>query len=246
MAKYSSLGPVFAILLAGCGPDSDDGVPDEPGSQPEADDDDQDEPGLMASDAAARKPDRSMDAALAMPRVEDAAMADAGSGDAARGTMQADASRVQVVSDAGDRRDAAPDAADAALPPAAARTVKVVSKDVWTASGFEVEAGRCYQLEAKIDDPWRDLDVPADLSGWIDKKDARIALFAPFRRVAQDDIGFYQFATCVNKKLDQCFPVGASSTVCPKVSGELFFFVNDVSGFESNNVGTATVSVRAK
>jgi hypothetical protein len=34
--------------------------------------------------------------------------------------------------------------------------------------------------------------------------------------------------------------------VCPKVAGELFFFVNDVAGFETNNVGTATVSIHAK
>jgi hypothetical protein len=142
-------------------------------------------------------------------------------------------------------RDAATPA-DAQVPGALPHTFKVDSKAEWTASGFKVEAGHCYTIEATIDDKWLDLDVPADLSGWKDKKDARISLFAPFRRVAQADIGFYQFATCVNKKTDQCFPVLASSTVCPKIAGELFFFVNDVAGFETNNVGTATVSIRAK
>ena len=153
--------------------------------------------------------------------------------------------------------DATTPQADAALPvvdaqvavqadAATAKVIKVDSKDEWTASGFQVQAGKCYSIMTKIDDKWLDLDVPADLSGWTDKTDPRYGLFAPFRRVVQDDIGFYQFATCIDKKLDQCFPVGENSTVCPKVSGELNFFCNDVPGFESNDVGTATVTIQAK
>jgi hypothetical protein len=48
----------------------------------------------------------------------------------------------------------------------------------------------------------------------------------------------------VDKTADQCFPVGAMTNVCPKSSGELFF-INDAPGFESNNVGAATVTITA-
>ena len=128
----------------------------------------------------------------------------------------------------------------------AAQTVHVDSKVAWNASGFHVEAGKCYLVQTKIDDQWLDADVKANLMGWADQSDPRLALFAPLRRVVQPDIGFYQFATCVDKALDQCFPIGESSTICPKVSGELFFFVNDAPGFETNNVGTATLTIQAK
>jgi hypothetical protein len=127
----------------------------------------------------------------------------------------------------------------------AAHVVHVDSKVTWNASGFQVEAGKCYLVQTKIDDKWLDLDVKANLMGWADQSDARLALFAPLRRVVQPDIGFYQFATCVDKALDQCFAIGEASTICPKMSGELFFFVNDAPGFETNNVGTATVTIQA-
>lgn len=153
--------------------------------------------------------------------------------------QDADASR--LTTDSG--TDAAPGHADA-MPQA--HVVHVDSKAEWTPSGFRVEAGRCYSVQAKIDDVWLDLDVKANLEGWVDQSDLRIPLFALFRRVQQNNIGFYQFASCVNRKLDQCFPIGASSNVCPRISGELFFFVNDVPGFESNNVGTATVMITRK
>jgi hypothetical protein len=122
----------------------------------------------------------------------------------------------------------------------------VDSKAEWTPSGFQVEAGKCYAVRAKIDNQWLDSDVEANLDGWADQSNVLIGLFAEFRRVQQDDIGFYQFATCVDRKLDQCFPIHESSSICPHVSGELFFFVNDAPGFEDNNVGTATVTIQAK
>jgi hypothetical protein len=50
--------------------------------------------------------------------------------------------------------------------------------------------------------------------------------------VVQPEIGFYQFATCVDKALDQCFAINESTTICPKVSGELFFFAAALSHCE--------------
>jgi len=115
------------------------------------------------------------------------------------------------------------------------------SRQEWAASGFSVVAGSCYDISAQIDDQWLDSDVPADLNGWQDAGDPRAALFTPLRRVRDDDIGFYQLACCVEQDVEQCFAIGDGATICPEVDGELFFFVNDVPGFEDNNVGTATI-----
>jgi hypothetical protein len=176
----------------------------------------------------------------------DAAGPDAASTDAGLPSSTRDAS-----TDAADAAPLVPDAATDAAPSrgpeaGAAQIVSVDSKAEWTPSGFHVEAGKCYAVSAKIDDRWLDDDVPADLNGWADQSDVRLVLFEPFRRVATDDIRFFQFAACVDRDLTQCFAIGTTTTVCPKASGELFFFVNDVPGFESNNVGTATVSLAAK
>jgi hypothetical protein len=218
-SSYFRLVLAMVGVLAGCGSDSpakDTG--DDPDSGPNADSD-------GALDATVGKP--STDSAVNSGG-PDARVGDAGGLGA--GTV-----------DAGGL-----DASSASPPSGGPLTFKVSAKDVWGASGFTVAAGGCYEIETKIDDKWLDLDVPANLSGWADKNDPRIALFAPLRRVVQDDISFYQFATCVDKHLDQCFPVAEKSTLCAKSAGQLFFFVNDVSGFESNNVGTATVTIRAK
>jgi hypothetical protein len=168
----------------------------------------------------------------AMPSASDGSVADA---DASGSTATQDASTDSAIS-----------AQEAGADAGAARVVTVDSKAEWTPSGFQVEAGKCYAVSAKIDDRWLDADVPADLNGWVDQKDARLALFEPFRRVATKELRFYQFGACVNRDLAQCFAVGTSTTLCPKTSGELVFFVNDVPGFESNNVGTATVTLQAK
>ncbi|HEX5656117.1 MAG TPA: hypothetical protein VFX59_02935 [Polyangiales bacterium] len=206
-------GLLLIGALAHCADDSD---PEEPET------DDSESPDGARLDASSPARDAGLDATRVQPAL-DAAPADASRGDASR----VDASGVDAQT------------VDASL----RHTFAVDSKVEWTASGFQAQAGRCYDVAAKIDDKWLDLDVPADLSGWIDKQDPRLVLFTPFRRVVQDDIAFYQFAACVNKELDQCFPIGAASTVCPKTTGELFFFLNDAPGFESNNVGTATVTI---
>jgi hypothetical protein len=135
--------------------------------------------------------------------------------------------------------------ADASLS-AGAKVVHVDSKVEWTASGFQVTAGKCYVVRASIDDQWLDLDVKADLNGWIDTSNALYGLFADLRRVADPSIAFYQFAACVDRNLDACFAIGNGATICPHQSGELVFFVNDVPGFEDNNVGTATVTIEVQ
>ncbi len=191
--------------------------------------------GLLASCDSSADPERSLADAAGETSPEARLDAATGSLDAARPVI--DATLLDARTDSVDGQS---------LDASATLSCKVHSKDVWTACGFQVQAGRCYELTAQIDDKWLDLDVPADLSGWSNKSDPRVVLFAPLRRVVQDDLGFYQFAACVDKQLDQCFPVGATTTTCPKVAGELFFFVNDVSGFEGNNVGTATLTFTPK
>jgi hypothetical protein len=260
----------LAALSVGCGADAPTPIKTEPDTHASQGDDDESAADADDADDAPSGPQTPFDAGSKPPTKSDggptkAPTLDAGSRDAAVPTPATDAggtsrddaatqpstidaSKPQPAKDAGvvvpttDAATPTPDAGSSG----AAHVVKVDSKDPWTASGFQVQTGKCYVIETKIDDKWLDLDVPADLTGWIDKKDARLGLFAPFRRVVQDDIGFYQFATCVNKNNKHCFPVNTTSEVCPKLAGELFFFVNDVSGAESNNVGTATVSIRAK
>lgn len=266
-AQFRWLLVALAGFHAGCGPSAKAPEPDSPStssgdSTGATDDSPSDDSSPTASspisqrDAATPASTTHRDGGLMMGAATDAAVArtadaatvlDASASDSAR-----DAASASGIDAALHEQDAAPHQTDAAQPAdaqvdaATAHVVKVDSKDEWTASGFQVQAGKCYTITTKIDDRWLDLDVPADLSGWIDKSDFRFALFSPFRRVVQDDIGFYQFAACVDKKLDQCFPVGANSNVCPKSSGELDFFLNDVPGAESNNVGTATVTIQAK
>lgn len=264
----------LAGLSAGCGADAPTPIKTEPVDNPsEGDDDEQDEAATDADsdgdDApsgpktpldAGTKPAVKTDAGSTKPAPTDAGSSDAAvtvpgldastapGDDASTPATTTDAAKPQPAKDAGivgPTTDAAAPTPDAGSP-VAAHVVKVDSKATWTASGFQVQTGKCYVIEAKIDDKWLDLDVPADLTGWIDKKDARLGLFAPLRRVVQDDIGFYQFATCVNKNTKHCFPVNTTSEVCPKLAGELFFFINDVAGFETNNVGTATVTLREK
>jgi hypothetical protein len=263
----------LAGLSVGCGADAPTPIKTAPDTHPSAGDDDEtDESATDAGDAdvadkAPSGPKTPLDAGTKPPLKTDAgstrpAPADAGSGDANVLKPELDGSAA-LPDDAATKTDSAmpPSANEAGLAvpetdaaartpdagvPATAHVVKVDSKATWTASGFQVQTGKCYVIEAKIDDKWLDLDVPADFTGWIDKKDSRLALFTPFRRVVQDDIGFYQFATCVEKNTKHCFPVNTTSEVCPKLAGELFFFVNDVAGFETNNVGTATVTLREK
>lgn len=152
--------------------------------------------------------------------------------------------------DAGGASDANPGADDGDAEPdsdaMAPYTFKVDSKDVWSASNFQVTQDSCYLVTATIDDQWLDLDVVSNLNGWIDKSNPLYGLFVALRRVPQDDIAFYQFAACVDRDTKACFAIGDAATICPKKSGELFFFVNDVPGFESNNVGTATVRIAKK
>lgn len=269
LAILSALGG----LSVGCGADAPTPIKTEPVDSPsEGDDDEKDESATDSDDGddAPSGPKTPLDAGTKAPVKTDAgstkpAPVDAGNSDAAVTVPGLDASTASgddaatlpPTTDAGKPQPAKDagfvvPATDAATPttdagsPAASRVVKVDSKATWTASGFQVQTGKCYVIEAKIDDKWLDLDVPADLTGWVDKKDARLGLFAPLRRVVQDDIGFYQFATCVNKNTKHCFPVNTTSEVCPKLAGELFFFINDVAGFETNNVGTATVTLREK
>jgi hypothetical protein len=222
MAVTSSFKLLLALasVLVGCGSDSPEkDIDDDPDSETNADSD-----GAMDATVGKSSVDAAFNPRGPNPRGEDVRMGDAGGLDAGGGdTTNANGT-----------------------PPGSAHTFKVGGKDVWGPSGFTVVAGQCYEIEAKIDDKWLDFDVPADLSGWVNKSDPRAAVFAPLRRVVQDDIGFYQFATCVNKELGQCYPVAEKSTLCAKSAGELFFFVNDVSGFENNNVGTVTVTIRPK
>lgn len=273
--KLSVLTILSALggLAVGCGADAPTPIKTEPVDSPsKGDDDEQDESASDSDDGddapsgpkapldAGTKPPVKADAGSTKPAPTDAGTSDAAvsvpgldastasADDAATLPTATDAGTLQPTKDAGvvvPPTDAAAPAPDAGAP-VKSHVVKVDSKAVWAASGFKVQTGKCYVIEAKIDDKWLDLDVPADLTGWIDKKDARLGLFAPLRRVVQADIGFYQFATCVNKDTKHCFPVNTTSEVCPKLAGELFFFVNDVSGFESNNVGTATVTIREK
>jgi hypothetical protein len=184
------------------------------------------------------------DASMPSPSV-DAAGGDAASSDAMPQPLDTDASPADAnVSTTS--QDATTDSAASAQEAGAARVLSVDSKAEWTPSGFHVDAGKCYAVSAKIDDRWLDADVPADLNGWVDQQDVRLVLFEPFRRVATKELRFYQFAACVDRDLGQCFAIGAATTLCPRTSGELVFFVNDVPGFESNNVGTATVTLQAK
>ncbi len=123
-------------------------------------------------------------------------------------------------------------------------TFVVNSKKTWSASGFNMEKDHEYTITATIDNKWLDASVPADLDGWLNEADPRIPVFAPLRRIVDDAIGFYQFAACIDKKENHCFAVGNETTITPRISGEPFFFVNDVPGFENNNVGTATVTIK--
>ena len=254
---------VLSGVQPGCGSTTTTPAPEaQPSSPSDSNPDLTSDTGSAGSSPAPGGSTSARDAATTTASKRDGATAVAPATDAAI-AKAADAATVLDAGATGSPRDAAiasgidaavaPQQHDAALQPldaqvdaTIAHVVHVDSKDEWTASGFQVQAGKCYTINTKIDDKWLDLDVPADLSGWTDKSDFRYGLFAPFRRVVQDDIGFYQFATCVDKKLDQCFPVGTTSNICPKVSGELYFFCNDVPGFESNDVGTATVTLQAK
>ena len=124
------------------------------------------------------------------------------------------------------------------------KVVGMQASDAWTASGVEVVAGACYTVSATIDDQWLDADEQANLDGWLETDHPLFLLFELLRRVPDPAIGFYQLAACVDRKLDACFAIGAGATICPDRPGELFFFVNDVPGFEGNNVGSATIKIQ--
>ncbi|MCB9192120.1 MAG: DUF3943 domain-containing protein [Flavobacteriales bacterium] len=119
----------------------------------------------------------------------------------------------------------------------AQQVIEVNANDLFQPTGISVEKGETYQITAE--GQWQDAGFPpTDANGF---KGFTAPMF--FGMLLKPMPSNYYMKLCA-KVGHWKFPIGTSSTLTMKRSGELLLFPNDAKGFEGNNHGALQVSVK--
>ena len=117
-----------------------------------------------------------------------------------------------------------------------AQEVQVPAKVYPVETGIMVTKGETYSFEAIGE--WQDADFPAtDANGF---KGFTAPMF--FGMLLKPLPSQYYMKLC-GKVGNWKFPIGTSTTITMKRSGELLLFANDAKGFFDNNSGTISVTI---
>lgn len=118
-----------------------------------------------------------------------------------------------------------------------AQSSNLVEADkLFQATGITVQKGEQYEINST--GSWQDADFPAtDANGF---KGFTAPMF--FGMLLKPMPGQFYMKLC-GKVGNWKFPIGTSTTITMKRSGELFLFPNDAKGFFDNNSGSLQVSV---
>jgi uncharacterized protein (DUF2235 family) len=133
-------------------------------------------------------------------------------------------------------------------------TVSLSSRELCQPTGLPLEAGRSYRVEIKLPPDWADTEsLPVDTAAGFSsgRRPLLFVPFLPFRRVLTAR-WFVPMVRVGSHGAEYHTMEKGFVEFAPRRSGQLFLFVNDAIGigpwlktFYENNLGTATVTVRA-
>lgn len=114
--------------------------------------------------------------------------------------------------------------------------IKVEASEYPFSTGVKVEKGATYEIVANGE--WQDADFPATNANGF--KGFTAPMF--FGMLLKPLPGQYYMKLC-GKVGNWKFPIGTSTTITMKRSGELELFANDAKGFFDNNSGQMVVTL---